>query len=41
MFIVNALFVPLLWLINPLHLIRVLQRKMSYGKTDLTQGEAN
>jgi hypothetical protein len=41
MFIVNALFVPLLWLVNPLHLIRVLQRKMSYGKTNLTQGEAN
>lgn len=41
MFFVNALFVPILWLINPWHLFRVIRRKMKYGKTELTQKQAN
>lgn len=37
MFFVNALFVPLLWLINPWYILRVIKRRISRGKTDITQ----
>jgi hypothetical protein len=37
MFFFNALFVPLLWLINPWHLFRLIQRKLKRGKKTLTQ----
>lgn len=41
MFVVNAFFIPLLWLLNPLQLIRLVRRRLNYGLKDLTQGEAN
>lgn len=41
MFFLNALFVPLFWLINPFQLYKLLQRKLGYGKRELTQREAN
>jgi len=41
MFIINAFFIPFLWLVNPLQLIRIIRRKLNYGKSELTQGEAN
>jgi hypothetical protein len=41
MFIMNAFFVPLIWLINPWHLVTLIKRKLNYGRKDLTQKEAN
>lgn len=41
MFIMNALFVPLIWMINPWQLGVLLKRRLNYGRKDLTQKEAN
>lgn len=41
MFILNAAFVPLFWLVNPFQLMRLIKRSMSKGRKDLTQREAN
>ena len=41
MFFMNAFFVPLFWLVNPFHIIKVIKRKLSFGKRSLTQGEAH
>ncbi len=41
MFFMNALFVPLIWLINPWQIGVLIKRKWYYGRKDLTQKEAN
>lgn len=41
MFFLNAFFVPLFWLINPYSLKRAIERKLKFGRRDLTQREAN
>ena len=41
MFFLNSFFVPLYWLVNPLYLVKLLKRSINYGKTSLTQEEAN
>lgn len=37
MFFAATTFVPLFWLVNPLYLWRLLQRKLKFGRRDLTQ----
>ena len=32
MFIVNSFFIPFLWLVNPLQLVKLAVRKYRYGK---------
>lgn len=41
MFIMNALFVPFIWMINPWQLGVLVKRKLNMGRNDLTQKEAN
>ena len=41
MFLMNAIFIPLFWLINPSRLFRILKRKFQEGKKHFTQKEAN
>lgn len=41
MFFMNALFVPLFWLVNPFQLVRIIKRGRKHGKSSLTQSEAN
>ena len=41
MFMINAFFIPFLWLVNPLQLFRILRRKYREGKEEYTQREAN
>ena len=41
MFFMNAFFVPFFWLINPFHIVKVIKRKIGYGKRSMTQGEAH
>lgn len=41
MFFLNALFVPLFWIVNPFQIIRVIKRNCFHGRRDLTQREAN
>lgn len=41
MSILNALFAPLVWLINPWYLIQKLKIKLNFGRTDITQEHAN
>ena len=41
MFLMNAFFVPIFWLINPFQLIKLAKRKLNYKKRSLTQGEAH
>lgn len=37
MFFVSALFVPLLWIINPWYIFRLVKRRLSVGKKGFTQ----
>ena len=37
MFMMNAVFVPFIWLINPWHLVVLIRRKVNWGRKDLTQ----
>lgn len=37
MFVMNAFFVPLFWLINPFHLLKKWKRSRSLGKKSFTQ----
>jgi len=32
MFMVNGFFIPFLWLVNPLQIFRVIQRRKKYGR---------
>lgn len=41
MFIINAFLIPLIWLINPWHIMTVLMRKLKMNKKRFTQREAN
>ena len=41
MFILNSVFVPVFWLINPKHLFKKFRRHRKYGRPDMTQREAN
>lgn len=41
MFVVNSLFVPVFWAINPIYLYRKFLRWRHYGKQHFTQEEAN
>jgi hypothetical protein len=41
MFFFSAFLEPLIWLVNPWHLFRLLKRWWFRGRTDLTQREAN
>jgi hypothetical protein len=41
MFFVNSFFIPFFWLVNPFRLIKMIKRKIKYGKRSLTQREAN
>lgn len=41
MFILNAFFVPFLWLINPGQIMVLIKRKLNIGRRDFTQKEAN
>jgi hypothetical protein len=41
MFIMNSLFVPFIWMINPWHLALLFRRRLNKGRKDLTQKEAN
>lgn len=41
MSILNALFSPVVWLINPWYLIHKIKVKLNYGKTDVPQSKAN
>jgi hypothetical protein len=37
MFFLNAVIVPLYWIINPFHLAKKISRRLNYGKKHLTQ----
>ena len=37
MFFLNALFVPLFWLVNPYHILKYIRRNINYGKRSVTQ----
>lgn len=37
MFFLNAIFVPLFWLLNPLYLFKLIKRSIKHGKRSLTQ----
>ena len=41
MFFLDGFFIPLIWLVHPWWIIRRIQRWYYYGKTHLTQREAN
>lgn len=41
MYIVNSLFVPLFWIVNPSYIYRKICQKINYGKHYYTQEEAN
>lgn len=41
MFFLNSAFVPLFWLINPKHLLKVARRHFKYGRQNMTQRQAN
>lgn len=37
MFVMNAVFIPFFWLINPTRIFRILKRKFHFGKKYFTQ----
>ena len=37
MSLLNALFAPLVWLINPWYMIHKVRVRLNYGREDLTQ----
>ena len=37
MFILNALFVPFFWLVNPFQMWKLYKRGKGYGRKDVTQ----
>lgn len=41
MFFLITFFVPLVWLLNPWYLVKLVQRRMHKGSVFLTQMEAN
>lgn len=41
MYFLNALFVPLFWVVNPFLIKKYIMRKLKLGRKDLTQREAN
>jgi hypothetical protein len=41
MFIMNGLFVPFIWMVNPWQIGVILKRKANEGRKDITQKEAN
>jgi hypothetical protein len=41
MFFLNSFFVPLIWLVNPIAIVRNLIQKRYEGKKYFTQAEAN
>lgn len=41
MFGMNAVFVPVFWLINPLRIYKLIKRKLKKGSKNMTQLEAN
>lgn len=41
MFFFNAIIVPLFWLVNPFQIVKKIKQCWHYGRTDLTQKEAN
>lgn len=40
-FFVNAFFIPIFWILNPMRLFKMIKRKIYFGKRSLTQREAN
>lgn len=41
MFFFSAFLVPIIWLINPWHLLKLFKRWLYTGRNDLTQREAH
>jgi hypothetical protein len=41
MFFLSNLLIPLILLVNPWQIFKLIQRKINYGKTGITQKEAN
>lgn len=41
MFFMNSFFIPFFWLVNPMRIFKLIKRKCSKGRKDLTQYEAN
>jgi len=41
MFIINAFLIPLIWLVNPWHIMTLIMRKIKMTKKYFTQREAN
>ena len=41
MFFLTAFFVPLIWAINPLQIVKLIKRKINFESQLLTQREAN
>lgn len=41
MFFFNAFLIPIIWLIHPWQLYKLIKRKIYFGRKDLTQREAN
>jgi hypothetical protein len=41
MFFLNAFFIPLIWVVHPWQIVHLIKRRLSFGRKDLTQKEAN
>ena len=41
MFFINAFLIPLIWLVNPWQIHKLIKKKLNVGKNALTQSEAN
>jgi hypothetical protein len=41
MFFINSFFIPIFWFVHPFRIVRIIKRKLKYGKRSMTQREAN
>ena len=41
MFVMNAVFIPFFWMVNPFRIARIIKRKLKHGSKNMTQHEAN
>lgn len=41
MFFMTAFIIPIIWMINPWHILYLIKKKIYFGKTYFTQKQAN